>query len=71
MRTVAKSQGTAEFGQMTVEELQRAAKEKRADLFELRRQLVMQRLDNNQRIKQTKRELARLLTIIRQKETAQ
>jgi len=68
---VAKSQGTAEFGQMTVEELQRVAKEKRADLFELRRQLVMQRLDNNQRIKQTKRELARLLTIIRQKETAQ
>ncbi len=68
---MAKSQGTAEFGQMTVEELQRAAKEKRADLFELRRQLVMQRLDNNQRIKQTKRELARLLTIIRQKETAQ
>lgn len=68
---MAKSQGTAEFGQMTVEELQRVAKEKRADLFELRRQLVMQRLDNNQRIKQTKRELARLLTIIRQKETAQ
>lgn len=68
---MAKSQGAAEFGQMTVEELQRAAKEKRADLFELRRQLVMQRLDNNQRIKQTKRELARLLTIIRQKETAQ
>ncbi len=56
-----------ELIQMTLPELENLLRERRADLFELRRQLVMQRLENNQRIKQVKREVARILTVIREK----
>jgi len=59
-----------ELIQMTLPELENLLRERRADLFELRRQLVMQRLENNQRIKQVKREVARILTVIREKELA-
>jgi large subunit ribosomal protein L29 len=56
-----------EIRELTAEEMQRKAADLRQELFNLRFQHAVGQLENRSRIKQTKRDIARLLTVIGEK----
>ena len=53
---------------MTVEELQEKLKALKEELFNLRFQLAINQLDNPMRIKAVKKDIARVLTVIREQQ---
>lgn len=59
-----------EYRDMTVEELRAREKELRQTLLNLRIRSTTKELENTSRMKQEKKELARVLTVIQEKETA-
>ena len=59
-----------ELTAMTVEQLQEKVKELKTELFGLRFQLATGQLQNTMQISETKRDIARCKTILRQKEQA-
>ena len=58
-----------ELTAMTQEQLEEKVKELKAQLFSLRFQLATGQLQNTMQISETKRDIARCKTILRQKET--
>ena len=59
----------SELREMTVDELQDQEKDLAQQLFNLRLQIVTQgQLDNPAKVRQTKRNLARVLTVLREKQ---
>ena len=56
---------------MDVGELESRLAESRQELFNLRFQIVTGQLDNNARINQVKKEVARIHTILREREIAE
>ncbi len=58
----------AELRQYTDEELERLLEEKKKQLMDLRFQLSMGQLNNYSQINQTKRDIARIKTILRERE---
>lgn len=61
---------TAELREMNDEELARHLAESREELFNLRFQLAMGKQDNSSRVGQVRREVARALTLQRERELA-
>lgn len=61
---------TSELVEATVDELEHRLSEAKAELFNLRFQHVTGKLDNYARIGQLRRDVARILTILREKEIA-
>jgi large subunit ribosomal protein L29 len=61
---------TAELRDLTVEDLRAKAKELDDQTFRLRLQKAMGQLDSPIKVRHTRREMARIKTIIRQKEQA-
>jgi large subunit ribosomal protein L29 len=61
---------TAEIREMTDEELLEELEEARGEKFNLRFQLATNQLDNTARIKEIKRDIARILTVLRERELA-
>lgn len=61
---------TAEIREMTDEELLEELEEAREEKFNLRFQLATNQLDNTARIKEVKRDIARILTVLREREIA-
>ena len=61
---------TAELRNMDTEELESRLDETRQELFNLRFQLVTGQLDNSARIGQVRRTVARMETILREREIA-
>ncbi len=59
---------TAEWRNMDTEELEHRLDETRRELFNLRFQLVTGQLDNNSRIGQMRRLVARIETLLRERE---
>ena len=60
-----------QFHEMTNNELTQKETELKTELFNLRFQLATGQLSNPMTIKSTKRDIARVKTILRQRETAQ
>lgn len=60
----------AELRELADDELVEQLDEHREELFNLRFQAVTSQLDNPRRIKQVKREIARILTVQREREIA-
>ncbi len=58
----------SEIKEMTAEELQDKLKALKQELFNLRFQLAINQLDNPMRITAVKRDIARVLTVIREQE---
>ncbi len=58
----------AEIRELTVEDLRVKLKESRAELFNLRFQMATSQLDNTARVKQVKKDIARILTEMRARE---
>ena len=58
----------SEIRDMTAEELQDKLKTLKEELFNLRFQLAINQLDNPMRIKAVKKDIARVLTVIREQE---
>ena len=58
----------SEIREFTQEDLQNKLKEARAELFNLRFQMATSQLDNTARVKQVKKDIARLQTEIRSRE---
>ena len=54
-----------------IEDLQREAVEKQKHLFDLRSQAVTEKLEDPTQIGKTRREIARIHTIIRERQTAE
>jgi len=54
----------------TSEELNAKLKELKGDLFNLRFQLAINQLDNPHKIKEVKKDIARIMTILHQKNNA-
>jgi large subunit ribosomal protein L29 len=61
---------TEELRAMDIEELDTRLAEAKQELFNLRFQLATGQLDNSARIRQVKKQVARLNTVIREKELA-
>ncbi|MBO8136877.1 MAG: 50S ribosomal protein L29 [Desulfotomaculum sp.] len=59
---------TKELREMTTEELNKKLEEKKDELFKLRFQVATGQLDNPMRIKDVRRTIARIKTIIRERE---
>ncbi len=57
-----------EIRELTVEELQEKLKTLKEELFNLRFQLAINQLDNPMRIKAVKKDIARVLTVIREQQ---
>ena len=57
----------SEIREMSTEERQQKIGDLQAELFNLRFQHEIGQLENNQKLKQTKRDIARLQTIVREK----
>jgi large subunit ribosomal protein L29 len=57
-----------ELRDMTVEELQKKMNDTKDELFRLRFQLATGQLDNAMRIKEVRRNIARVKTVIRERE---
>ena len=55
---------------MTDDELENALHDRRQELFNLRFQSVTGALENSARLKLTKREIARILTVVTEREAA-
>jgi large subunit ribosomal protein L29 len=60
----------SEFREMTDEELLEALREAKEEQFNLRFQLATNQLDNHARVKEVKVVIARILTVIRERELA-
>ena len=60
----------SELKELTVEELQTKLTELKEELFNLRFQLAVNQLDNSNRIGAVKKDIARVSTVIRQREIA-
>ncbi len=60
----------SEIREMTDEELVEALEEAREEKFNLRFQLATNQLDNTARIKAVKKEIARIRTVMRERELA-
>ena len=58
----------SELRELTVEELQEKLKDLKEELFQLRFQLAVNQLDNPMRISAVKKDIARINTILRQRE---
>lgn len=58
----------SEIRELTVEELQNKLKTLKEELFNLRFQLAINQLDNPMRITAVKKDIARVLTVIREQE---
>ena len=58
----------SELRELTVEELQAKLKDLKEELFQLRFQLAVNQLDNPMRISALKKDIARINTILRQRE---
>ena len=56
--------------EMTVDEIRERVTELRAELFNLRFRNSMKQLDNPIKIRESRREMARLLTVLNEKEKA-
>jgi len=56
--------------EMTVDEIRERVAELRAELFNLRFRNSMRQLDNPIKIRESRREMARLLTVLNEKESA-
>ncbi len=56
--------------EMTVDEIRERVAELRAELFNLRFRNSMRQLDNPIKIRESRREMARLLTVLNEKEGA-
>jgi len=61
---------TEELREMDLDELDQRLAQRKQELFNLRFQVVTGRLDNTSRIGQVRREVARILTIQREREIA-
>ena len=61
---------TEELRQMDLDELDQRLVQRKKELFNLRFQVVTGRLDNTSRIGQVRREVARILTLLREREIA-
>ena len=59
-----------ELRELPDDELRQALAEGKEELFNLRFQVVTGQLDDPRRIKTVKREIARILTVMRERETA-
>lgn len=59
-----------ELREMTVAELEAKCKELKSELFRLRFQHAINQLDNPHKIVDVKKDIARVMTVLRQKETA-
>ncbi len=59
-----------EIRELTSEELNKKLKEKKEELFNLRFQHAINQLDNPTKLVEAKREIARILTVIRENEIA-
>ena len=57
-----------ELKELSVEELQRKLTELKAELFNLRFQLAVNQLENTSRIGAVKKDIARVSTVLRQRE---
>ncbi len=60
---------TSEIKEMTLVEMQNKLADLREELFNLRFQHTVNQLDNPMRIKAVKKDIARLMTFIRQRES--
>jgi len=60
----------ARFREMTADEIQARVGELREELFTLRFRNTMKQLDNPLKIRESRREMARLLTVLKEKERA-
>ena len=60
----------AEIRELSAEDLQVKLKEAKAELFNLRFQMATSQLDNTARVKQVKKDIARLQTEMRAREIA-
>ena len=58
------------FREMNADEIQARVAELRAELFNLRFRNTMKQLDNPLKIRESRREMARLLTVLKEKENA-
>ena len=58
----------SEIRELTTEELQTKLKTLKEELFNLRFQLAINQLDNPTRIKAVKKDIARVLTVIREQQ---
>ena len=58
----------AELNKLSVEELNAKLKELKGELFNLRFQHAINQLDNPQKIVEARKTIARLMTVIREKE---
>jgi len=58
----------SEIRELTTEELQTKLKTLKEELFNLRFQLAVNQLDNPTRVKAVKKDIARVLTVIREQE---
>jgi len=56
------------FREMSADEIQTRVAELREELFNLRFRNTMKQLDNPLKIRESRREMARLLTVLREKE---
>ena len=59
-----------EIREKNVEELQKELVSKKEELFNLRFQHAINQLDNPQKIVETRKSIARIMTVIREKELA-
>ena len=60
----------SELRELSDDELRENLAESKEELFNLRFQIVTGQLDNPRRIKQVKREIARILTVMRERDIA-
>ncbi len=60
----------SELRELSDDELEHRLTERRQELFNLRFQSVTGALENNARLKLTKREIARILTVVNERESA-
>ncbi|HFC98402.1 MAG TPA: 50S ribosomal protein L29 [Thermosulfurimonas dismutans] len=58
----------SELRELSIPELKEKLRELREELFNLRFQKTIHQLENPMRIRQVKRDIARVLTVIREKE---
>jgi len=58
----------SEMREMTQEELQKELNELKSELFKLRFQLVTNQLENPMRLKDVKKSIARIKTVMRERE---
>ena len=61
---------TKEIREMSLEELKTKLSDSKAELFNQRFQLAVNQLDNPMRIKAVKKDIARIMTVLQEQESA-